>query len=760
MVEQRAEFGVHGGRIVPRSRHPGKLELARARPHLRKVAANWAFVWDRNHLPSHASPMKLWFLTAATVTMSIAAAAPPTERKPVTDEYHGEKVVDDYRWLEESGSPAVKAWTAAQNQYSREWLDARPDRAAIEAKLTALYAKDTPSHGGLVARPGRLFALKFQPPKQQRLLVTLASADDLASEKVVLDPNELEPKGQVAMDWFVPSPDGKSVAVCLSENGSEEGTLHFYRTDTGEHLADRIPRVQYPTGGGSAAWTPDGTGIFYTRYPHAGERAEADLNFFQQIYFHQLGTPTTADVYSAGRDFPRIAEISLSTSKGGRWLLASVANGDGGEFAHYVRETREGAAWRQITRFEDGIKAVAIGRDDATLFLRSVKDAPRGKVLRLPLAGELREAEVIVPESEAVIEEITPTRNFLFTADLVGGPSRIRQFDLAGKIGRELPLPAASGVGQVVEVDDRLLFRQTSFVAPAAWMLYDPADGTVRKTALFNTSPVDFSEIEAVREWAVSKDGTKIPLNILRRKGSKLDGRNPVLLTGYGGYGHSLRPGFNFEQRLWFERGGVFAIGNIRGGGEYGEAWHLAGNLTHKQNVFDDFAACAEHLIARGYTRPEKLAVEGGSNGGLLMGAFLTQHPALARAVVAHVGIFDMLRVELDPNGAFNITEFGTVKNPAQFRALRAYSPFHNVLDGARYPAVFFLAGEADGRVNPANSRKMTARLQAATASEQPILVRLSSASGHGMGTALTERISQQADVFAFLFDQLGMSVR
>ncbi|HEV7404293.1 MAG TPA: prolyl oligopeptidase family serine peptidase [Chthoniobacteraceae bacterium] len=704
--------------------------------------------------------MKLWFLTAATVTMSIAAAAPPTERKPVTDEYHGEKVVDDYRWLEESGSPAVKAWTAAQNQYSREWLDARPDRAAIEAKLTALYAKDTPSHGGLVARPGRLFALKFQPPKQQRLLVTLASADDLASEKVVLDPNELEPKGQVAMDWFVPSPDGKSVAVCLSENGSEEGTLHFYRTDTGEHLADRIPRVQYPTGGGSAAWTPDGTGIFYTRYPHAGERAEADLNFFQQIYFHQLGTPTTADVYSAGRDFPRIAEISLSTSKGGRWLLASVANGDGGEFAHYVRETREGAAWRQITRFEDGIKAVAIGRDDATLFLRSVKDAPRGKVLRLPLAGELREAEVIVPESEAVIEEITPTRNFLFTADLVGGPSRIRQFDLAGKIGRELPLPAASGVGQVVEVDDRLLFRQTSFVAPAAWMLYDPADGTVRKTALFNTSPVDFSEIEAVREWAVSKDGTKIPLNILRRKGSKLDGRNPVLLTGYGGYGHSLRPGFNFEQRLWFERGGVFAIGNIRGGGEYGEAWHLAGNLTHKQNVFDDFAACAEHLIARGYTRPEKLAVEGGSNGGLLMGAFLTQHPALARAVVAHVGIFDMLRVELDPNGAFNITEFGTVKNPAQFRALRAYSPFHNVLDGARYPAVFFLAGEADGRVNPANSRKMTARLQAATASEQPILVRLSSASGHGMGTALTERISQQADVFAFLFDQLGMSVR
>lgn len=710
--------------------------------------------------------MKLLSIVAIIVATSIAAAAPPTEKNPVTDEYHGVQVVDDYRWLEESGSPAVKAWTEAQNKYSRDWLDARADRAAIEAKLTALYAKDTPSYSGLVSRPGRLFALKFQPPKQQRLLVALASADDLASEKIVLDPNELAPKGQVAIDWFVPCPYGRLVAVCLSEHGSEEGTLHFYR-DTGEHLADQIPRVQYPTGGGSAAWNSDSTGIFYTRYPHQGERAEADLNFFQQIYFHKLGAPVSADVYSAGSDFPRIAETQLSTSRDGRWVLASVANGDGGEFAHYVCDSDGGATWRQITRFEDGVKAVKFGWPswppaDPTFYLRSVKDAPRGKVLRLAPGKALRDAEVIVPESEAVIEDITLTRDHLFVADLIGGPSRIRQFDHAGKSGRDLPLPAASGAGQMVDMEDhdQLLFRQTSFVAPSAWMLYNPADGAIKKTALFNTSPVDFSDIEAVREMAVSKDGTKVPINILRRRGTKLDGSNPTLLTGYGGYGHSLRPGFNFEHSLWFERGGVVVVGNLRGGGEYGEAWHLAGNLTHKQNVFDDFAACAEHLIARGYTRPDKLAVEGGSNGGLLMGAFLTQHPTLARAVVAHVGIYDMLRVELDPNGAFNITEFGTVKEPAQFRALRAYSPFHNVVDGTRYPAVFFLAGETDGRVNPANSRKMTARLQAATASDQPILLRLSSASGHGMGTALTERISQQADVFAFLFDQLGMSAR
>ena len=702
--------------------------------------------------------MKLTLLPLLTIAMSISAAVPPTEKKPVTDEYHGVKVVDEYRWLEDGDSAAVKAWTAAQNQYSRTWLDSRLDRSEIESKLKALYAKDTPSHTGLVARPGLLFALKFQPPKQQRLLVTLTSPNDLASEKVVLDPNEIEPKGQVAMDWFVPSPDGKLIAVCLSEHGSEDGALHFYRTDTGEPLPDQIKRVQYPTGGGSAAWTPDSKGIFYTRYPHAGERPEADLNFYQQIYFHQIGAPASSDEYSAGKGFPRIAEIELHTSDDGRWLLASVANGDGGEFSHHLRETKAGSPWRQITRHEDGIKEIDFSHDGAALYLRSVKDSPRAKLLRMSTTGMLGEAKVIVPESDAVIEGFLLTANHLFIADMIGGPSRIRQLDLDGSHESIVPMPVASGIGGLLIMDERLLFRQTSFVAPAAWMLYDPAETSVKKTALFNTSPVDFSDIEAVREFAISKDGTKVPINILRRKGTPLDGSNPALLYAYGGYGICMRPSFNFEHRLWFDRGGIYVIANIRGGGEYGEEWHLAGNLTKKQNVFDDFAACAEHLIQRGYTRAEKLAVEGGSNGGLLMGAFLTQHPQLARAVVAHVGLYDMLRVELDPNGAFNVTEFGTVKDPAQFRALHAYSPFHQVKNGTPYPAVFFLAGETDGRVNPAHSRRMTAALQSATSSGNPVLARFSSASGHGMGTALSEKIAQKADVLAFLFDQLGMT--
>ncbi|MEI6536981.1 MAG: prolyl oligopeptidase family serine peptidase, partial [Verrucomicrobiaceae bacterium] len=490
----------------------------------------------------------------------------------------------------------------------------------------------------------------------------------------------------------------------------------------------------------------------------------------QQVYFHKLGTPVSADVYSIGSDFPRIAEIRLHSSHDGGWILASVANGDGGEHSHHLLDLKGDAhqAWREITKFTDGIKEVDFSHDGTALYLRSVDRAPRGKILRLRLDGTagLNEAAVIVPECEAVIEGITPTAHHIFVTDLVGGPSRIRQFNLDGEGGHILPMRETTGVGQVLayeaahDQNDGILFLETRYIEPSSWMSYHAAGekgAAPKKTALYSTPPVDFSDIEAVREFAVSKDGTKIPVNILRRKDIKLDGSNPTLLSGYGGYGHSMRPNYIFSNRLWFDRGGVIVIANLRGGGEYGEAWHLAGNLTLKQNVFDDFAACARHLIERQYTRPAKLAVEGGSNGGLLMGAFLTQHPELARAVIAHVGIYDMLRVELDPNGAFNITEFGTVKDPAQFRALHAYSPYHHVLNGTNYPAVFFLAGERDGRVNPANSRKMTARLQAATASANPILVSLSSASGHGMGTALTERISQQADVFAFLFNQLDM---
>jgi prolyl oligopeptidase len=686
-----------------------------------------------------------------------AEAVAKTPNKPVSTEYHGVTVEDPYQWLENDEDPEVKGWSDGQNQRTRQFLDKLPDRGAIERQLTEWYAKTSPSYSSVISRPGMLFAMKFQPPKQQSLLVTLASADDLKSEKVVLDPNLLDAKGTTAIDWYVPSLDGKYVAVSLSKGGSEDGTLHFYETATSKALPDTIAHVQYPTAGGSAAWNADGTGIYYTRFPRKGEWPEADLNFYQQIYFHKLGTPDTEDTYSIGKNFPRIAEIVLEASRDGKYVLATVANGDGGDFSHYLLEPDK--TWKQITRFTDQIKAARLGRDN-TLYLLSRNAAPRGKILRLPLeAPELSKAVEIVRAGEPVIQQVVPTADALYVGDLLGGPSQIRRFDLNGKSETIIPIPKISAVQEMVALEDgSLLFRDQSYTEPAAWFHCANAKNEPVKTALCSASPVSFADIEVTREFASSKDGTKIPLNIIFRKGMKRDGQNPTLLYGYGGYGVSMSPNFDFTRRLWFDHGGVYVVANIRGGGEFGEDWHKAGNLTKKQNVFDDFAAAAEYLIKEKYTRPEKLAIQGGSNGGLLMGAMITQHPDLMRAVVSQVGIYDMLRVELAPNGAFNVTEFGTVKNPEQFKALYGYSPYHRVVDGTKYPSILMMTGANDGRVAPYHSRKMVARLDEANQSENPILLRTSSSAGHGQGTALSERIKQLADIYAFLFAQLGMS--
>jgi prolyl oligopeptidase len=693
----------------------------------------------------------------ALSNLPAAVPAPETQKKPVATNYHGVTVEDPYQWLENDNDPQVKAWSDAQNQRTRQYLDKLPDRAAIEKQLTEWYAKTSPNYFSLVSRPGILFAMKFQPPKQQPLLVTLASADDLKSEKVVLDPNVLDAKGTTAIDWFVPSLDGKLIAVSLSKGGSENGTLHFYETATGKALPDTIARVQCPTAGGSAAWNAEGSGVYYTRFPRKGERPDADLNFYQQIYFHKLGTPDTEDSYSIGKDFPRIAEIALEASRDGKYILATVANGDGGDFAHYL--LGPDGTWKQVTQFSDQIKVARLGRDNA-LYLLSRAGAPRGKILRLPLeVPELKNAAEIVASGEAVIQHIVPSTDALYAADLLGGPSQIRRFDLNGKNEMVIPIPQISAVQEMLALDDgSLLFRDVSYTEPAAWFHCTNEKNEPAKTALRSTSPVSFSDIEVTREFATSKDGTKIPLNILFRKGMKRDGQSPTLLYGYGGYGISLSPNFEFTRRLWFDRGGVYVVANIRGGGEFGEDWHKAGNLTKKQNVFDDFAAAAEYLIKENYTRPEKLALQGGSNGGLLMGAMITQHPDLMRAIVSQVGIYDMLRVELAPNGAFNVTEFGTVKDPEQFKALYAYSPYHHVVDGTKYPAALMMTGANDGRVAPYHSRKMAARLIAANSSKNPVLLRTSSSAGHGIGTALSERIKQLADIYAFLFAQLGLT--
>ena len=683
------------------------------------------------------------------------AQPPAAPKKPIVDAYHGVSVSDDYRWLENYSDPAVRAWSDAQNSYARKYLDALPLRATLYDELKRLYSQPSPRYLALESRPGVLLALKIQPPKEQPLLVALASADDVGTERVVLDPNRLDATGGTSIDFYVASMDGKHVAVSLSKGGSESGDVHVYEVANGREVDTVIPRVNGGTAGGSVAWNADGSGFYYTRYPRAGERAPADLDFYQQVFFHRIGTDPKRDAYSLGKDFPRIAEIQLRSSDDGRFTLATMANGDGGDFAHYL--VGPDGQWHQIARLSDAISSAKFGTDGFIYFLSHL-NAPRGKILRVALdRPQASGAQTMVPESKVAIENFLPAGNALYTIDQVGGPSQVRAFDATGKVQGEVPILPISAVDQMVRTSSgEVLFQNGSYLEPPAWYRYDPTTRKAARTALFERAAADFSDAEVVREFATSKDGTRFPLNIIRRKGVKLDGKNPVLLTAYGGYGVSLSPYYSLSRRPLLDRGFVYAIANLRGGGEYGEGWHRAGMLTKKQNVFDDFAAAAQYLVSHKYTTPAKLAIEGGSNGGLLMGAALTQHPELFGAVVSHVGIYDMLRVELQPNGAFNITEFGTVKEPDQFKALYAYSPYHHVVDGTNYPPVLFLTGANDPRVDPLNSRKMTARLQA-SGTKRPVLLRTSSNSGHGIGTALSESLAQQADVLAFLLDQLGI---
>jgi prolyl oligopeptidase len=460
-------------------------------------------------------------------------------------------------------------------------------------------------------------------------------------------------------------------------------------------------------------------------------------------------------------DLPRIAEIALETRPDGRWILALVKNGDGGEAEYFVRPAGTGS-WTQISTFEDRVVGAAFG-DGAELFLLSRQGAPRGKILSLPLPpgpGALASALLVIPEGEGAIQEVLATRSRLYLSELDGGLSRLRVTDLTGKARGLVPILPVSDVGQLVRVGaDDLLFTNVSYLRPFAWYRLVAATGAVTPTKLAVRSPVDLSTIEAVRGFATSKDGTRVPVDVLRLAGTKLDGSAPTILYGYGGYGISQTPYYSGSRSLWLLNGGVLAFAGIRGGGEYGDAWHLAGALTRKQNCFDDFIASAEWLVKEGYTRPERLGILGGSNGGILMGASMAQRPELFRAVVTMAGIYDMLRVETTSNGAFNVTEYGTVKDPEQFKALYAYSPLHAVRDGVRYPAVMITAGENDPRVDSWQGKKLAARLQEATASGQPVILRMSGW-GHGMGSSRDEQIDEYADLYAFFVEELGLAFK
>ena len=705
-------------------------------------------------------------------TRSLASPVPVTEMRPVTDTYHGVNVTDSYRWLEDWNDPAVKAWSEAQNVHARSVLDALPHVDGIRAQVSAILSAQSISYGGLNFAGGRLFALKRQPPKQQPFLVVMESAQHPEAARALVDPNTLNAKGTTAIDWYVPSPDGKLVAVSMSEGGSESGSVHVFEVTTAKEVFEVIPRVQNGTGGGSLAWLPDGKSFFYTRYPRGEERPAVDRDFYMQLYRHVLGTPTEQDRYEIGQDFPKIGEVVVDTTGAGV-ALVSMQKGDGGEFQHYIRSLD--GKWHQVTHYEDRVVQALLGHpgQDATtaLYLVSLKEAPHGKLLKVEFdnqtgdRAEVARATTVLPEgTDSLVSafgedatNIAITENRIYATYQLGGPSEVRVFDLKGQLlkgPKQFPVGAVGDVISTTEHGDAVLFLDGSYIDAATWFAFDPVTGTTIKTPLSVVAPVDFNDCEVVREWATSKDGTKVPVNIIRKKGLTLDGSHPCLITGYGGYGVNRTPAFTSTLRVLLDQGMVFAEANIRGGGEFGDAWHQQGNLTRKQNVFDDFYAACRHMIEAGYTQSSHLAIRGGSNGGLLMGATLTQHPDLMRCVVSHVGIYDMLRVELSSNGAFNIPEFGTVKDEALFKALYAYSPYHHVMEGTKYPPVLFLTGANDPRVDPMQSRKMTARLQAVG---DDCLLRTSANSGHGIGSSLQQRIEETVDVYAFIFSQLGV---
>lgn len=691
---------------------------------------------------------------------------PLTRSENVQDTLHGVVVADPYRWLENWQDPAVQKWSDQQNQYARYYLDRLPNRQALENRLGQIYRQATPSYFGLQWTGGKFFAVKTQPPLNQPLLVYLTSVDDPTSEKIILNLNVFDSTHQTSMDWYKPSPDGKLVAVSLSVGGSETGNVHIFDCETGQQVFEVIPWVNKGTAGGDLAWVKDGKGFYYTRYPHPGERAESDLNFYQQVWFHQLGTSIEQDRYVIGKEFPWIVEIRLNVDLTSNILLVTTQYGDGGTFAHYL--VYPDGKSRQLTRYEDEVIEIQFAPRNS-LMLISRKNAPKGQILILPLSNpDLKKARILIPETDnAICSEfgekslVAPLQNLIYVTYQMGGPAEIITYNYQGKreVGPDL-LPVAS-IHEIIPLEnDEILFYTSSYLVPRSWFHYQPKEKVTRKLAISSRSSVDFSDCEVRREFTISKDGTRIPINIIKQKTVILDGNNPTILNGYGGFGISETPYFSASLRVWIEHGGIYAVANLRGGSEYGEEWHRAGMLTNKQNVFDDFAAAMQYLIENRYTNPQKLAITGGSNGGLLMGAMITQHPELFKATVSSVGIYDMLRNELSPNGSFNIPEYGTVQNEDQFKAMYAYSPYHNVKDGTAYPAVLFMTGANDPRVDPMQSRKMSARLQAANSSHNPILLRTSSTTGHGGGTPLEERIREAVDRYSFLFYQLGVSYK
>ncbi|MDE2080836.1 MAG: S9 family peptidase [Burkholderiales bacterium] len=722
--------------------------------------------WTTRLAAQAASALAGLLVAVQALQAQALPALPVAPVRPVTDTYFGTPVVDDYRYMENLADPEVQAWMKAQAQATRARLDALPGRQALLERIHALRNADA-ARGGFVRRGQRWFYEAFEPGAQ---LPRLYWRDGLQGEEhLLLDPAALGAGSTThyALDYFEPSGDGKLVAYGISAGGSEASVLHVMDVATGRVLAERITRAN----GSVVAWRPDNRSFFYLRYgPVTPATPPALREYDARTYLHQVGTHADGDgdavVFGRGvqpgLDVPEGQGTYVLLAPGSKWALAVAnRNMDNNPATFYVAPLAQvngpRTPWRKIAGVADGVTDVALHGD--TLYFLSQKDAPRFRLLATPLARpDVARARVVIPEGTGVLTAFALARDGLYARVRDGAVSHVLRLADDGSGARVVPMPFEGNVGAPV-VDPRepgALMVVRGWLQSPRVVFYDPARGASADTGLIPPSKIDVSAMAAKEVFATSYDGTRVPLSLIYRRDLVRDGSHPTLLIGYGSYGISLEPRFSATSLAWIERGGVVAIAHVRGGGEYGEAWHAAGQKLTKLNTVFDFIACAQYLIDEHYTVAAKIAGNGGSAGGITVGGALTWRPDLFGVILDEVGMSDTLRAETEPNGPPNVPEFGSVATEAGFHGLYAMSPYVHVRDGVRYPAVMFSTGANDPRVSPWQMAKMAARVQAATASGRPVLLRVDYDAGHGIGSSASQVEAKLADLWSFALWQMG----
>ena len=682
---------------------------------------------------------------------------PETLRGPDVDDFFGVKVEDPFRWLEDDvrESDEVSSWVEKQNKVTFELIENLPYRKQIESRLTELW--DYEKYGVPFKRGDRYFYYKNDGLQNQSVLYKL---DSLDGEAVVLvDPNTWSDDGTDAMGGLEFSSDGKYMAYGIQKAGSDWRTWKILDVETGENLPDELNWLKF----GGISWTADSQGLYYSRYdePKSEEKFQG-LNLGQKIFYHKLGDAQADDtMVHANPENPKFG-FSTSVTENGKYLVVTVWQGTDDRYRVLYRSLEEGDVADELNVLIENFdnEYSFIGNQGSKFYFKSDLDAPKKCILVIDVDQPAKENwQVIVPESEEAMESAGIVGDWLVLEYLKDAKTQVKIFDLEGQFVREVEFPgigSASGFGGKREHKETF-YRFSSFNLPPSVYRYDLETG---QSSLIRTAKVDFEPegFEVKQVFFKSKDGTQVPMFIAHKKGLELNGKNPTLLYGYGGFNISLTPGFSISRLQWMEMGGVFVLANLRGGGEYGKDWHKAGTKTNKQNVFDDFIAAAEYLIENKYTSPTNLGIQGGSNGGLLVGACMTQRPDLFGACLPAVGVMDMLRFHKFTAGRFWVDDFGCAEtNEEEFKALFAYSPYHNLVNGTEYPPTMITTADTDDRVVPGHSFKFAARLQEAHVGPNPVLIRIESKAGHGAGKPTAKIIEEVADQWAFLAKYLEL---